>query len=611
MDKRLFLALILTAIVIALTPILFPQQRQAARRAAAARVDSLRADSLRRAGEATAATGGAVAGGTTTGATVPSIGAAPATGDTAAATGSAPGAAPGQAGAPAGAPAATVARADTAVVSTPLADYRFSSLGAAPVSVTMKQYESLRRGDAEGTPVVVGAPGERLLDYALVGARGPGDTVSLARVPFGLTRSLAEGGTEVLRYSANVGESTVTITYAVVPDSYTVKVRGQVTGDARFVLVRLPRHFRSHEADSVEDARHLAYAYKPVTGDAASIGFGKLDPGEKADNLAGRPVSWVAAKSKYFIVGLLTEANDQPFAELAVQGAPRTQKTATAGDAGVLEQLVNGQFAFELYAGPQEWRRLRALGRDFDQSNPYGGWFQGMIQPFATLVMRALLWLHETFNLSYGWVLVVFGVAVRLALWPLNQKAMRSSMKMQRLQPELQAIQAKYREDPAKLQAEMMKVYRAHGMTPFSAFGGCLPALIPMPVLIALFFVFQNTIVFRGVGFLWLPDISLHDPYFILPLLVGVTGFIVAWIGMRGAPPNPQAKMMAYIFPPMMTILFLKWASGLNLYYAVQNIATIPQQWLLSKERMKAGPMPATVVTPPAPAKPTKQAKAR
>ena len=602
MDKRLFLALILTAIVIAVTPILFPQQRQAARRAALSRIDSLRADSVRRA-QASAATDTAI--GTSTGATTAAIGAAPATGDSAAAAGSAPGsaAAAGQPGV-----AAAVPAADTTIVSTPLADYRFSSLGAAPVSVTMKEYRSLRAGD-DSAMVTIGAPGQRLLDYALVGARGPGDTVSLARVPFGVSRSLGQGGVESVRYAATVGNSTVTITYDVVPDSYTVKVRGQVTGDARFVLVRLPRQFRSHEADSVEDARNLAYAYKPVTGDASSIGFGKLDPGEKADNLAGRQVSWVAAKSKYFIVGLLTEANDTPFAELSVQGAPRTQKTASAGDASVLEQLVNGQFAFELYTGPQEWRRLRAMGRDFDQANPYGGWFQGMIQPFATLVMRALLWMHETFNLSYGWVLVVFGVVVRLVLWPLNQKAMRSSMKMQRLQPELQAIQAKYREDPARLQQEMMKVYKAHGMTPFSAFGGCLPALIPMPVLIALFFVFQNTIVFRGVSFLWLPDISLMDPYYILPLVVGVTGFLVAWIGMRGQPPNPQAKMMAYIFPPMMTILFLKWASGLNLYYAVQNIATIPQQWLLSKERLKAGPMPTPVVTTPAPVKPAAKAR--
>ena len=134
-------------------------------------------------------------------------------------------------------------------------------------------------------------------------------------------------------------------------------------------------------------------------------------------------------------------------------------------------------------------------------------------------------------------------------------------------------------------------------MTPFSPMMGCLPMLLPMPVLFALFFVFQNTIEFRGVPFLWLPDISLKDPYYILPVLMGVTMFLVSWIGLKGAPPNPQSTMMAYIFPPMMTIIFLNFASGLNLYYTVQNVMTIPQQWLLSRERIKAN-LTSPVITP-------------
>jgi len=135
-----------------------------------------------------------------------------------------------------------------------------------------------------------------------------------------------------------------------------------------------------------------------------------------------------------------------------------------------------------------------------------------------------------------------------------------------------------------------MRVYKEHGMSPFSAFSGCLPLLIPMPVLFALFFVFQNTIEFRGVPFLWLMDISLKDPYYIIPLFMGISMFGLSWIGLRNAPPNPQAKMMAYVMPVMMTVLFANFASGLNLYYAVQNIAALPQQWLIAHERAKANP---------------------
>jgi YidC/Oxa1 family membrane protein insertase len=136
----------------------------------------------------------------------------------------------------------------------------------------------------------------------------------------------------------------------------------------------------------------------------------------------------------------------------------------------------------------------------------------------------------------------------------------------------------------------MMKLYKEHGMSPLSPLMGCLPMLIPMPVLFALYFVFQNTIEFRGVPFLWMSDISLMDPYFVLPILMGASMFFLSWIGLRASPPNAQAKMMAYVFPIMMVAFFYRLAAGLNLYYAVQNLAAIPQQWLIARERAKVGP---------------------
>jgi YidC/Oxa1 family membrane protein insertase len=109
-----------------------------------------------------------------------------------------------------------------------------------------------------------------------------------------------------------------------------------------------------------------------------------------------------------------------------------------------------------------------------------------------------------------------------------------------------------------------------------------------MPVLFALFFVFRSTIEFRGVPFMWLADLSMKDPFYILPLIMGVSMFVLSWIGSRNTPPNPQTKMMMYMFPVMMTFLLANLASGLNLYYAVQNLAALPQQWLISNERAKA-----------------------
>jgi YidC/Oxa1 family membrane protein insertase len=268
-------------------------------------------------------------------------------------------------------------------------------------------------------------------------------------------------------------------------------------------------------------------------------------------------------------------------------GVPKLEKAAKRGQGAIIMPLKAGNAAFEVYAGPQEFRRLVALGREFETSNPYGGWFQGMVQPFATMVIRVLLWMKEVLGLSYGWILVVFGIAIRVILWPLNQKAMRSSMQLQRIQPELQAIQERYKGDPQKLQAAMMQVYKEHGMSPFSSLSGCLPMLIPMPVFFALFFVFQNTIEFRGVSFLWFPDISVKDPFYVIPVLVAITTFVLSWIGMRGVKGNEQQKMMMYLMPGMMLFFFLNMASGLNLYYFIQNLASLPQQWLIARERAK------------------------
>ena len=478
---------------------------------------------------------------------------------------------------------------DTTVSSTQRAVYRTTSRGAALIGAEMTQYPTLKdRGKVKGAPVELGNPGDPLLAFRLV---VPGDTVRLDREVFRTTRS-EENGQAVVRYDATVASRAVTITYSFLPDSYRVNVSAQVTNvpDNAFLLVDMPPAFRSAEADSAEDQQHLAYAYKPEGLSAKGIAFRSVDPGER--EIAAGPLSWAVAKNKYFLVGMLMPKG-QTFAELDVTGGVRTGKQATRAQATAVLPLTKGATAFETYVGPQEFKRLVAMGREFETSNPYGGWLQGMVQPFATMVIRSLLWMKERLGLSYGWILVIFGIAVRIVLWPLNQKAMRSSMAMQRLQPELQAVQTKHKGDPQKLQSEMMRVYKEHGMSPFSSLSGCLPMLIPLPVFFALFFVFQNTIEFRGVSFLWLPDISVKDPFYILPVLVAATAMILSLIGMKGVKANEQQKMMMYIMPAMMLFIFFTMASGLNLYYLVQNLASLPQQWLIAHERTKATPVVA------------------
>src|SRR2546422_10836188 len=149
--------------------------------------------------------------------------------------------------------------------------------------------------------------------------------------------------------------------------------------------------------------------------------------------------------------------------------------------------------------------------------------------------------MHDQLKLAYGWVLVIFGILVRLLLWPLNQRAMESSIRMQAVAPLLKQIQDRYKNEPERLQREMMKLYKEHNGNPF---GGCLPMLLPMPVLFPLFFVFANTIEFRGVPFQWLSDLSRAQPYYIIPIVLGLSMVVLSKLRQIGMPPNPQTKMM-------------------------------------------------------------------
>jgi YidC/Oxa1 family membrane protein insertase len=501
-------------------------------------------------------------------------------------------AAPSQQPAVTAAPTPTVATPESSLVRIPAetlkvadstSEFSFVNTGGALLQVVQRPYKAL--GTTIGSVILEGR-GVPLIRFSGISGR---DTIPFDEATFRVTRRETVGTTARFTFEGVVANDTLELDYEVKPDSFLTRVDGRVRGPLAtngFVLMHYAPTLASYEADSIDDQRHLGFAYEVANRGSKGTAFGKLDPGERI--IVPGPLSWVAMKNKYFIVGVLARDSVTPMAELSMTGLARTSRTATLAQGTVVLQPRQGSFALDIYAGPQQAQRLQALGRDFENSNPYGGFLQPVVQPFAGLVMSVLLWMRHTFNLNYGWVLVIFGVAVRVLLWPLNTKAMRTSMKMQRIQPELQALQTRYKADPQKLQTEMMRVYKEHDMSPFSMFSGCLPLFLPMPVLFALFFVFQSTIEFRGVPFMWLADISQKDPFYILPLVMGATMFLLSWIGSRNMPPNPQTKMMLYIFPAMMTFLLINFASGLNLYYAVQNLAALPQQWLISNERAKA-----------------------
>jgi YidC/Oxa1 family membrane protein insertase len=474
-------------------------------------------------------------------------------------------------------PVTPTIRAETATVVSDGRVARFVTPGAVPASVTLPDYQDLRRRTG---PLSIEPTTGPLLRYRIISGA---DTIRLDDLAF--TKIQSGTRTEFVSRTPEVR-----IVYEMVPEHFITHARVTLAGAApgAQLLFDLAPDLRSGEADEAEDLRNLAYVFKRVPGDAESKTIHGLDTAETL--VEPGPIDWVAIRNKYFVFAVIAGDSTQRFSALWMQGGPRNADKLPTGMATAALPLSPNGAAFDLYTGPQSWKSLQAVGHDMSNVNPYAGWawLRPMVEPFATIVMRLLLGLKAAVGLSYGWVLVIFGVVIRLLLWPLQQSAMRTSIKMQRLQPDLAAVQKKYAKDPEGQRQAMMKLYADHGMSPFSPLMGCLPMLIPMPILFALYFVFQNTIEFRGVPFLWLPDISLKDPYYIMPILMGASMLVMSWIGIRAAPPNPQAKIMGYMMPPMFTLMFLNFASGLNMYYAVQNLVAIPQQWLLTRERTKA-----------------------
>jgi YidC/Oxa1 family membrane protein insertase len=551
MDRRTLLALMLTAIVIVVTPILFPTTRQSR----------------------------------------PVTSDTPATRDTQAVP-SRPSSAP----APTAEERPRTVRAapaliapailpETTEVRTTHAVYRIATTGGTPVSIVLPEYRSLRRGTPAPTPVQLLDPGTRLLHLHLVGAT---DTVALDTVAFRAQPQRTEAGAIVQSFASVSTTPAITLAYHFPTDGFTFRLDGQVAGAAspHRLLMTLPPRLRSEEADMLDDTRHLSIAYRVSPGEVKNLSFNNLDSLEAKGDSGS--IRWVAERNKYFVVALIPAGPDSMLRSVYARGGVKSNNVVSNAFATATLPLRSSAFSLRVYAGPQSWNHLKATAADMENVNPYGGFARGLVQPFATIMMRMILWMRHTFNVGYGWVLVIFGVLVRIALWPLNQNAMRSSMKLQRIQPQLAELQSKYKDNPEKQRDAMMKLYAEHGMSPFTPILGCLPMFLPMPILFALYFVFQNTIELRGVPFFWLPDLSLKDPYFITPLFMGITMFALSWIGMRGMPPSPQSKMMLYVMPIMFTVMFWNFASGLNLYYAVQNVAALPQQWLLARERVGA-----------------------
>ncbi len=471
---------------------------------------------------------------------------------------------------------------DTVSVTSPLYTYGISTRGGRLVVAEFHRYASMAPG-AERERAQILPPESALLGLTVVRGR---DTIDFRDATFRPSaEALAVSGETALRLTAEKSGVSLDLTYTFQPDDYRVMVSGrasEVGPNGGTLLVGMGPTMANTEADLDENYRDLSLVTKQDGTERTDIK--SLKPGE--GRVLSGPFKWAALKSKYFVTGVIAaDSTGSGISGASLRAAPGSEKPTAAEIRLSMPLQPSGAFGYLLYAGPMEYDRLARVGHDFDDVNPYG-WpgLRTVIRVFAVPVRWLLVWMHENLHLTYGLVLVVFGILVRVILWPLNQKAMRANMKLQEVQPLMKEIQDRHKGDPQKMQQEIFKLYKEYKVNPL---GGCWPMLLPMPVLFALFFVFQNAIELRGTSFMWIPDLSRPDPLYVIPILMGGSMYFLTKVGQMGMDPNPQMKMMLYMMPLMMTGMFLFFPSGLNLYYTVSNIASIPQQWMLGQERKK------------------------
>jgi len=292
--------------------------------------------------------------------------------------------------------------------------------------------------------------------------------------------------------------------------------------------------------------------------------FRKIDFGDfgaknkhplQADN------GWVAMIEHYFVSAWLPAAGMREYFTRQLGGDLHA--------AGVIVPLAGDRLNVPLYAGPQEQDKLDAIAPGLSLVVDYG-WLTFIAAP----LFWVLEWIHG-FVGNWGWSIILLTVLIKAIFFPLSAASYKSMAKMRVLTPKLMKLKETYADDRARMNQEMMELYKREKVNPL---GGCLPILVQIPVFIALYWVLLGTVEMRGAPWLgWITDLSAMDPYYVLPLIMGVSMFVQT--RLNPTPPDPiQAKIMLWM-PVAFTVMFLWFPAGLVLYWIVNNVLSIAQQW--------------------------------
>ncbi|NTU53628.1 MAG: membrane protein insertase YidC [Chlorobiaceae bacterium] len=322
---------------------------------------------------------------------------------------------------------------------------------------------------------------------------------------------------------------------------------------------------------------------------------------------------WVAVRNKYFVAALIPLRESEG---IYLYGTKKAGQEFENYVAALKMTVPSGQQVvqehYRLYLGPIDYNTVRALHVGLEKIMDFG--WDWLTRPFAEYVILPIFnWMNK-YVTNYGLIIIIFAFLIKMVTYPLSLASTKSMKKMSALQPLMQELQEKYKDNPAKMQTELGRIYKEAGVNPL---GGCLPTVIQMPLLFAMFYVFRSSIQLRQHGFLWAKDLSVPDsildfgfavPLYgdhiaVMPILMAVTVFVQQKITPT-TQTNDQMKIMMWMFPAMMLLFFNSMPAGLGLYYLMFNIFSIAQQAYInasvSDEEKAAAAMQVASVTKPA-----------
>ncbi len=521
-------------------------------------------------------------------------------------------------------PASPISDIDTAatprreiIVETSLARYYLDSRGALITGIELTQFDGYdEAGDIDGVVQLVASgdphPGSGLLNLELI--RGS-EQLDSGNWHFACDLSSGQNLLQIstdqsisFRFSDGNGGD-LTKTYTFHPDSYQLELRvsgslgGALAGVGSYGL-GMEQGILSTEKNRKDDVGSFKNFFK--LGDSVEKkGLGSFKNGDTVNSPEGT-VQWAAIKNKYFTLAMIPEA---PLLGSAIlSGNKESEYLGFGAEFPLRGGRTNIDETFQIYAGPIIRETLQGYERGLENVQDLG-WI--WIRPISVGIKWLMLWLYN-FIPNYGVVIILLSIFTKVLFYRLSHKSFKSMKDMQSIQPELQKLQAKYKDNKQKLNEETMKLYKEHGVNPL---GGCLPLLLQMPVFFALFSVLRSAVQLRGAGFVgWIHDLSYMDVLYTLPFEIPVLGGFInnaisllpilmglsMWfqtkmggtgMGMSTGPgqAGAQAAMMNKIMPFFMTFIFYRMPSGLVLYWLVNNILTAVQQYYIHKGQDQDG----------------------